>query len=241
MAGDELVGSPHFSLLHKFYCGLIAPVHRSLHLGTSSSNEIKRRMLDLFPLPAYDLEVMPAPTTSRRRGRDLFLVPAVAVLALAGCRQTSPRPLADIDMIFWEEQSWESGGDSRRLTLWADGRSEIRIVLGDQTPRSGTVRLRLGWTNTDGALVKRGALSAEDAGDRFERALKAGIHLLEPVHPNYVDGGGTLVGVRVGGSVREVVIAHLADNWRQTTNYRRFQVVAEVMSNFDRDALQRQQ
>ena len=154
----------------------------------------------------------------------------MAVLPLAGCRQTPLQPPSDIDMIFWEEQSWESGGGTQRLTLWRDGRSEIRIVLGDQTPRSGIIRLRPGWTNTDGAVVKHSPLRPQEAQYRFERALQAGIHRLEPIRPDYLDGGGTLVGVRTGGSLRKVVIAHLSDNWRETANYRWFQAVAEVMS-----------
>ncbi len=177
----------------------------------------------------------------RRLLRHLLLVPAVAVLTLAGCSQVPPEPPSDIDLIFWEEQSWETGGYSQRLTLWADGQSEIRIVLGGRTPRSGVIRLRTGWTKTANALVKRSPLPPEKAQDRFERALKAGIHLLEPVRANYLDGSGTLVGVRIGGNVREVVIAHLSESWYQTTNYRRFQAVAEAMSDFDRDAIQREE
>ena len=218
-----------FCLAKNGDCHLFAP-----HQGSRSKPLSLKRIGWLYP-------IFRDACFHRRLVRDLFLVPAVAFLTLAGCAPVPPEPPSDIDMIFWEEQSWETGGYSQRLTLWADGQSEIRIVLGGQTPRSGIIRLRPGWTNTDGALVKRSPLSPEEARDRFERALKAGIHLLEPVRANYLDGSGTLVGVRIGGNVREVVIAHLSDSWRQTTNYRRFQAVAEVMSDFDRDAIQREE
>ena len=70
-------------------------------------------------------------------------------LALPGCssQSRSDRGISDAEMIFWEHQSWEVGGGRSRLTIWADGRSEVKVVPDAYLRHKPEIlRVREGWT-----------------------------------------------------------------------------------------------
>ena len=164
------------------------------------------------------------------------VTPAVAANAL-------PEPeLPAIDMLFWEHQSWKPGGGSERLTLWADGRSEIWVTrpgLALRTATSATPRPRPGWKFERAQyprFVRTDALPKAEARQRFARAVAAGIERLETFQPEYVDGAGTLVGIRRGGALRETVVPMFLGVPKGSENERRYQRVAEVIGTFDTEA-----
>ena len=180
--------------------------------------------------------------------RDVRVVTLLAVCsAAAGCRQ-KPRPVekelppiqmpAGAEMIFWEEQCWEAGGGKSRLTIWADGRSEIRVVPDSVLRRKPkTLRPRQGWTMKKDArgpyLVRQDVYPTEVAKDKFERAWTAGISVLEPFRADYCDGGGTLVGVQVNGELEQTTIPEFPKSQVGSVNHRRVVAVAEVLADFD--------
>lgn len=165
------------------------------------------------------------------------LVLFTSVCILGGCGQKPPPPVdtPTVEMIFWEYQSWESGGGSHRLTLWPDGRSEVLVRLPDHAQyRSQQLVLREGWALTDAShFVRRDVFSGDIARRKFEEALKRGIHLLETFQPGYVDGSGTLVGLQVNGELQETVIPLFLDRNQDSENHRRFMAVSEILSDYD--------
>lgn len=163
--------------------------------------------------------------------------------ALFGC---SPQPApnlnpADAEMIFWEQQSWEVGGGRSRLTIWADGRSEV-VVVPDAYFRRKPEMLspRDGWTMKKSAtglyFMRNHVFSEKVAKNKFKRALAAGIHLLQTFKPDYVDGSGTLVGVQIDGKLNETIIPMFLDRHRGSANYKRFSTVSRVLSDIDSHA-----
>jgi hypothetical protein len=144
-------------------------------------------------------------------------------------------------MIFWEHQSWEAGGGRSRLTLWADGRSEV-VVVPDAyfQPNSVKLRLRDGWVMKQGKnglyFVRANVFPQNVAKDKFNQALAAGIGLLQTFKPGYVDGSGTVVGVQINGELKETVIPMFLDQHRGSANHQRFIAVSKVLSDFDRNA-----
>ncbi|NNG07571.1 MAG: hypothetical protein HKM90_07535, partial [Desulfobacteraceae bacterium] len=54
--------------------------------------------------------------------------------------------------------------------------------------------------------------------------------------PDYVDGSGTLVGIQIGGEVKETVIPMFLDRNMGSANHNRFLAVSDVLSYFDRHA-----
>lgn len=146
-----------------------------------------------------------------------------------------------VEMIFWESQSWETGGGRSRLTIWADGKSEV-VVVPDAPLllKSKSLRLRDGWRmeqdNSGPYFVRENVYPENVAKDKFYRALAAGIRLLETFNPDYVDGSGTLVGVKVDGRLKETVIPMFLDRQQGTINHGRFIAVSKVLTDFDRHA-----
>lgn len=146
-----------------------------------------------------------------------------------------------VEMIFWEAQSWEAGGGRSRLTLWADGRSEV-VVVPDAPLllKSKSLHLRDGWRMEQGNkgpyFVRENVYPQNVAKDKFDQALAAGIRLLETFKPDYVDGSGTLVGVQVDGELKETVVPLFLDQQKGTANHKRFIAVSKVLAEFDRQA-----
>ncbi len=144
-------------------------------------------------------------------------------------------------MIFWEKQEWDGSGAARRLTLWADGRSEITVKqLGAPgKPRRGwTVEPQGEWS----VYTKTDALARDDARRRFEAAVAGGIDQLKTFPPGYLDGSGTLVGVQRGQDVKTTVIplflhAEQPDN-QGSENHQRFLVIEKILGEFDIDAIE---
>ncbi len=164
-------------------------------------------------------------------------------IAPFGCN-SQPDPSAnapDVQMIFWERQSWETGGGRSRLTLWTDGRSEAIVVPNAFfRHRAQKLRLRYGWVmkqSQDGLYFVRANVFPETiAKSKFNQALAAGIHLLQTFKPSYVDGSGTLVGVQMNGELEETVIPMFLDQHQGSANHQRFIAVSKVLSDFDRHA-----
>jgi hypothetical protein len=174
-------------------------------------------------------------------GKWVILI--AVLLAAIGCdsRVDPPENAIEVQMIFWESQSWETGGGRSRLTLWADGRSQVTVVP-DAFFRYGAenLRLRHGWVMKQGRdrpyFVRMNVFTKTIAKSKFDRVVAAGIHLLETFKPGYVDGGGTLVGVQVNGELRTTAIPMFLDQHQGSANHRRFLAVSKVMSDFDRQA-----
>ncbi len=167
----------------------------------------------------------------------------LALLASYGCLK-EPIQVGvpqNAEMIFWESRSWETGGGRARFTLWADGRSEILVVPDFYTRRSPEkLRPREGWEmgkGPEGVYFKRKAVFPESiVKERFSQSFQAGIHLLEPFSPNYVDGGGTLIGIQIDGELNRKVIPYFTGGNRGTENHKRFLEVAKVLDSFNTDA-----
>ena len=148
---------------------------------------------------------------------------------------------SDVEKIFWEQQSWEVGGGRSRLTIWADGRSEVMVVPDAYfQPSSEKLRLRDGWVmerDEKGLyFVRTNVFPAQVAKDKFNQALAAGIRLLKTFKPDYVDGSGTVVGVQENGELKETVIPMFLDQHKGSANHQRFIAVSKVLSDFDRQA-----
>jgi hypothetical protein len=155
--------------------------------------------------------------------------------------QAASQGQAKVEMIFWENQIWKPGGGGERLTLWADGRSEIRVRrFGD--PR----KPRAGWTVSTTRpftfYVKTNPVPVDEAIRRFNGALAAGIALLKSFPPGYTDGGGTQVGIQTDGQLKEITIPEFIhpdqkDN-QGSENHKRFLAVQQVIDGFDTDAVE---
>ena len=171
-----------------------------------------------------------------------ILLSMILFIAVSCNAQTEPSATElKIQMIFWEIQSWESGGGKSRLTIWADGRSEIRVVPDEFSRRKpAKMQPREGWAveQNQGSVyfVRSPALSEKAAKKKFDQALSAGIHLLKSFRPDYVDGSGTLVGVLIDGKLKETVIPMFLDRQKGTENHRRFTAVSKILSGFDNKA-----
>jgi hypothetical protein len=172
----------------------------------------------------------------------LFILIAFSIIPVSCRSQTAPslNP-SDVEMIFWEHQSWEAGGGRSRLTIWADGRSEVMLVPDEYfRPNSEELHLRDGWVKEQGAnglyFVRANVFPQNVAKDKFNQALAAGICLLQTFKPGYVDGSGTVVGVQINGELKETVIPMFLDQHRGSANHQRFIAVSKVLSDFDRHA-----
>ena len=172
----------------------------------------------------------------------LFILIAISIIPVCCRSQTAPslNP-SDVEMIFWEHQSWEVGGDRSRLTLWADGRSEVMVVPDVYLQRnSEKLHLRDGWVKEQGAngpyFIRANVFPLNVAKDKFNQSVAAGIGLLQTFRPGYVDGSGTVVGVQIDGELRETVIPMFADRDKGSANHQRFVAVSKILSGFDRHA-----
>jgi hypothetical protein len=165
-----------------------------------------------------------------------------SIIPVSCSSQTAPSLNAsDVEMIFWEQQSWEVGGGRSRLTIWADGRSEVMVVPDAYfQPSSEKLRLRDGWVMKRGEkglyFVRTNVFPVKIAKDKFNQALAAGIRLLKTFKPDYVDGSGTVVGVQINGELKETVIPMFLDRHRGSANHQRFIAVSKALSDFDRQA-----
>jgi hypothetical protein len=172
----------------------------------------------------------------------LFTLIAFFIIPVNCSAQTAPslNP-SDVEMIFWEHQSWEVGGGRSRLTLWADGRSEVMVVPDAYLQRnSEKLHLRDGWVKERGAngpyFIRANVFPLNVAKDKFNEALAAGIGLLETFKPGYLDGSGTVVGIQINGELKETVIPMFADRDKGSANHQRFVAVSRILSGFDRHA-----
>jgi len=146
-----------------------------------------------------------------------------------------------VQMIFWERQNWEPGGGSERLTLWADGRSEI-AVKRREAPR----KTRAGWiaeTRESWAIYRRVEPYPKPEVKRmFAAALAAGIRELRTFSPGYNDGSGTLIGLEIGGELKQTVIPmfiHPDEKDNQgSTNHKTYLAVEKILGVFDVDAVE---
>lgn len=162
----------------------------------------------------------------------------------AGCGESpvSVFPVPDgAEVLIWEEQSWETGGGACRLTLWADGRSEMRVLPTSFALWRGDLRPQPGWSaekDETGELsfVRREVFPRHGARDRFRRAWQAGIARIEPFAPDYVDGGGTRIELHIDGQVEEKVIPLFLGDRLGSPDHHRFQAVAEVLGGCDWNA-----
>jgi hypothetical protein len=148
-------------------------------------------------------------------------------------------------MVFWEKQSWKPGGRADRLTLWADGRTETWVILpGRGFVLSPPLQLRPGWQRAPAddvkgerlRLVRPDSFPRAEGRRRFAQAIAAGIERLETFEPHYVDGSGTLVGLRRGGKVEQIVVPNFADAQKGSANHRRYLRVAEAFAGYDTEA-----
>jgi hypothetical protein len=172
----------------------------------------------------------------------ILIIYLLAVPVFATGSDTNSIP-DGVEMIVWEHQNWESNGGFERLTLWSDGRSEV-VVLPLQHARDDQDNLRpnSGWEKVKYTsprhveFIRKNIYPPDVARTKFREALAAGIHLLEPFKPGFVDGGGTRVVVQIKGRQKEIIIPMFMDRDKGTLNHKRFLAVSKVLNGFDRSA-----
>ncbi len=161
-------------------------------------------------------------------------------IALAGCADEELPSLEQVDSVFLEDQSWETGGGTARLTIWADGRSEIRVYAGPAHlyPKS-LLKPLPGWQKLDApnatTFIHPNPFSPTEAKQKLAAAVQAGISLLQSEDPQYLDGGGVLVGVQVNGALHQAVIPTFNEELRQRV---RFDVVQRALAEFPQEAFE---
>lgn len=169
-----------------------------------------------------------------------MLAIAAALSSIGATSRPATQPTTKITSIFWEKQVWGLGGGKSRLTLWADGRSEITVRR-----RRPAAPAKPGWTMTkddDGTVYhKASPLSAEESRKKFADAITAGIAELKTFAADYSDGGGTLVGIENDGKIKQIVIPMFIhpdepDN-KGSENHKRFLAVQKVIGEFDTNAV----
>jgi hypothetical protein len=157
------------------------------------------------------------------------------ILGLIGCApEEVPPPLEGVELVFWEDQNWESGGGTDRLTIWADGRNRVEVYPGPPYLYPGKeLRARSGWEKVTSEVgttfVRADVFPAEIARNMFREAVQAGITLLKSEQAEYADGGGVLVGAKVGGVLHQATIPTFNERLAQET---RFKAVGQVLQNF---------
>jgi hypothetical protein len=141
-----------------------------------------------------------------------------------------------------KRQSWKSGGPSKRLTLWADGRSEITVKKSGKPKKT-----KLGWSAREEkpwtVYTKASPYSVEEARQRFRDAIAAGIGELRTFPPGYKDGSGTVSGIRVDGKLTQTVIPMFLHEGQEdnkgSENHKRFLAVDAILGDFDTNATER--
>jgi len=166
----------------------------------------------------------------------------IVFAAWSACAADSKGAQAEVELIFWESQSWEDGGERARLTLWADGRSETRVTrsVGQTAPKA-----KPGWTvevkKNDATFTRKNPLSVDEAKEKFKQALDAGIRELKTFKITYNDGGGTLIGVKCKNDERatETIVPMFlkegAENDNGSENHKRYIKVERVIGAFSTD------
>ena len=178
------------------------------------------------------------------RSPAAWLLVAAMAFGSGACGACGEPPTADdpvpegAELLVWEEQNWETGGGACRLTLWADGRSEMRVFPTSFARRQGGLRPLPGWSpeaDEHGALsfVRREVFSEAEGRERFRRAWQAGIVHIEPFTPDYLDGEGTRIELHVDGRVDEKVIPLFLGERFGSPDHHRFQAVAEILGPCD--------
>jgi hypothetical protein len=148
--------------------------------------------------------------------------------------QDLPVP-GDAEMVYWENQSWEAGGGSCRLTLWADGRSELLVDPGDfgdtQLPRP-----RNGWSyatsEQEFRFRRTQVFPAEEAIRLFRKVWRLGVQHIRPFEPNYVDGGGTVIAIQKAGNLTQVIVPEFPEERQLSEEHVRYLAVARHLAMF---------
>lgn len=149
--------------------------------------------------------------------------------------------LEEVEMIYWESQSWESGGGRERLTIWQDGRSEIMLFPQHYyMNKPEMLRALPEWEKKGDAnniyFFRENVFPPELARKKLRLSIESGLHLLRTFKPSYVDGSGTRVGIKTNSGLKEVVIPMFLDNNKGTKNHKRFMAVSKILGHFDRNA-----
>ncbi len=170
---------------------------------------------------------------------QVFLLCLIAVPAIMTGAEHISIP-EGVEIIVWEHQNWETNGGFERLTLWNDGRSEVVVApLRYSQDRQENLRAATGWEKVRRAspprveFVRRNIYPPDVAREKFKEALAAGIHLLEPFKPGFVDGSGTRIVIQTRGQQKEILIPMFMDSGEGTLNHQRFVAVSEVLGGFD--------
>ena len=191
----------------------------------------------------------PSPSrTSRRKSRTQR---SLATRSAAEESSEGATHIPDgVEMIFWE--NW--GSDRSRLTIWADGRSEIVVDTGDgpialipSTINTGNnvvaAKSKPGWTVVSGeagaaVFRKSNPYSKSRASAMFHAALAAGFCQLKEFQQGYDDGGSTTIGMQIKGvlTTRNIPNFLPSDIRLMPLNYRRYCDVEKILGGFDSDA-----
>ncbi len=174
------------------------------------------------------------------------MIAAIVLLVCPGAKaaiaQTTTAKTQHIETIYWEKQSWMSNGPSMRLTLGADGRSEITVQRWGKPQKTSpgwTAREEKPWT----IYTKKSPFPAEEARKKFNDAIAAGIKNLRSFPADYADGGGTVAGVEIDGKRTEIVIPMFLHEGKQdnkgSENHDRFLAVEKILGKFDTEATQK--
>ena len=135
----------------------------------------------------------------------------------------------EIEVISWETHSgWF--GEKNKLTLWADGRSEVRISRPCMPQPYLVVD---GWQEVSKLEFVRRQDASGEGRKRFLSAIAAEPHLLQPAVTHTTDCGG-----------RSVKLSGKGKRWRQSTawdgstdnspaNFRRWTALNSIMGDFD--------
>lgn len=175
--------------------------------------------------------------------RTAILICCLLALAGGALGAESVPPPGPVTMLAWEQQNWESNGGFARLTLWSDGRSEVRVApMQLFSGESQQYRSKPGWEKLEQPrhleFIRHGVYPSEVVREKISAALAAGIEQLETFRPDYLDGGGTQIVIQRGRQRQETVIPYFSDADRSSPNYQRFQAVSAVLGGFDRNAFQ---
>lgn len=148
--------------------------------------------------------------------------------------QNLPVP-RDAEVVYWENQSWETGGGSCRLTLWADGRSELLV---DPSGYSDThiPRPRNGWSSINSGrkiLFKRTQVFPNEEAIRlFQKVWSLGLQHIRFFEPNYVDGGGTVIATQRAGNLTKVIVPFFPEERKFSEEHVRYLAVSRYLGTF---------
>ena len=141
------------------------------------------------------------------------------------------------EMVFWEWQSWETGGGRSRLTLWSDGRSEARVWPCSYNADEFALQAEPGWKETteggSSSLVREAVNTEEETKQLFRNAFRLGLHLLTPGRRDYVDGQGLVIGIQKNGVLKQQTYPEFGPEHWETKNYIRFKALCGLLGEFD--------